>query len=117
MSGPSKVELIGVAALCEMVVGLRESELNSWIALRWVQPEGPPEAPRFLPVDVARVRLIMELRQELAVTDEAIPLVLQLLDRLYQERARLRRVRDALQNSASPEQVASLLQALGNAAE
>ena len=47
-------------------------------------------------VDVARVELIREIRHEFAIDDEALPLVLGLLDQVYELRRQLRRMCDAL---------------------
>jgi chaperone modulatory protein CbpM len=59
-------------------------ELSHWIELGWVTPERPePEEPRFSDLDVARVCLICDLRHDLAVEEETMPLVLSLLDKMY----------------------------------
>jgi chaperone modulatory protein CbpM len=52
---------------------------------------------------VARVRLVRELRQEMALDDEAMLLVLNLLDRMHGVRAQLRRLADAV--ALQPEEV------------
>jgi len=52
---------------------------------------------------VARVELILEIRQEFAIDEEALPLVLGLLDQVYELRRQLRRVCDAL--AAQPQEV------------
>ena len=44
---------------------------------------------RFRPVDVARLRLIQELRQDLEIGPEAMPVVLSLVDEMYTLRRRL----------------------------
>jgi chaperone modulatory protein CbpM len=59
-------------------------ELTHWVEAGWVTPERPePEEPRFSDVDVARVCLICDLRHDLAVEEETMPLVLSLLDQIY----------------------------------
>ena len=50
----------------------------------------------FEEVDVARVRLIVELRDALAVEEESIPVVLDLLDQLHATRGELGRLLAAL---------------------
>ena len=57
----------------------------------------------FREVDVARVELIREIRHDFAVDDEAVPLVLGLLDQVYELRRHLRRLCDAL--ASQPEEV------------
>jgi chaperone modulatory protein CbpM len=72
-------------------------ELESWIERSWVEPE--PDGGggwSFQAIDVARVRLIYDLRRDLALTEDAVPLVLSLLDQVYELRAQLRAVTGAL---------------------
>jgi chaperone modulatory protein CbpM len=65
-------------------------ELTRWIEAGWVTPERPgPEEPRFSDLDVARVCLICDLRHDLAVEEETVPLVLSLLDQLYAVRRQM----------------------------
>ena len=73
-------------------------ELTTWIEERWVQPQETKEGLQFDEADEARVALICELKRDLSVNEEAIPLVLTLLDQLYSVRDALRRLTDALQS-------------------
>jgi chaperone modulatory protein CbpM len=95
--------MIGLDILLRNVAGLKEAELRGWIEQDWVRPSGLREAPMFQEVDVARVRLILELTHDLAMDDETVPVVLSLLDQLYRERARMRRLCDALSRTAPPD--------------
>lgn len=101
--------MIGIGDLIRLVGGLQEAELRHWIAERWVRPEAASEGYIFREVDVARVRLIVELRHELAIDDEALPVVLQLLDQVYALRRRLRAMSEAL--DAQPAEVRAAVQA------
>ena len=47
--------------------------------------------------DVARVRLIAELRNDLGVNEDAVPVVLRLLDQVYSLRRALAELNDAIQ--------------------
>ena len=59
-------------------------ELTQWVEAGWIVPERrEPDEPRFSELDVARVCLICDLRRDLAVEEETIPLVLSLLDQIY----------------------------------
>ena len=69
---------------------LDAEELERWIENRWVLPERASGAYLFREIDVARVRLISELYGDLAIGEEAMPLVLSLLDQLYGTRRRMR---------------------------
>ena len=57
----------------------------------------------FHEVDVARVELILEIRRGWALDDEAMPLVLGLLDQIYELRRQLRRLCDAV--AAQPAEI------------
>ena len=62
----------------EEVVGLfadvEAGELTSWVERGWVQPDLSGEMSEFREIDVARVRLIRDLRHEMAVGEEAVGL-------------------------------------------
>ena len=93
-------------ALDELLVrlrGLDRNELSLWVENRWVLPEQRGGTLFFREVDVARVELIREIRHDFAVDDEAVPLVLGLLDQVYELRRHLRRLCVAL--ASQPEEV------------
>jgi chaperone modulatory protein CbpM len=72
-------------------------ELSQWIELGWVTPERPADAePTFSDLDVARVCLICDLRHDLAVEEETMPLVLALLDQVYALRRQVNALTGAL---------------------
>ncbi|MBP2305233.1 hypothetical protein GBZ48_00235 [Azospirillum melinis] len=85
---------------------LDAAELDRWIGNRWIRPEGRPGAYVFHEIDVARVHLIVELR-EMAIDDEALPLVLSLLDQLYGVRRQMKLLYKAI--DAQPEEVRQTL--------
>jgi chaperone modulatory protein CbpM len=85
--------MIGFDAVIAEIGGLEEWELRRWIEERWVRPEAAGGAYMFHEVDIARVRLIVELRHELAIDEETMPVVLQLLDQVYALRRRLKAIR------------------------
>ena len=59
-------------------------ELTHWVEVGWVTPERRErDEPAFSDLDVARVCLICDLRHDLAVEEETVPLVLSLLDQIY----------------------------------
>ncbi len=89
--------MITIETLCIQVHGLRRDDLERWIGQAWVRPDGEPGRYLFHDIDIARVQLILELREQMQVNEEALPVVLSLLDQLYEARRRMRRVRDALE--------------------
>jgi len=82
-------------------IGITPAELTAWIEQEWVLPTRQGDTHVFNEADAARVRLICELRRDLAVNDEAIPVVLQLLDQVYALRDTLAELRAAI-DAASP---------------
>ena len=93
--------MIGVDELTRRVAALDSVELARWIENRWILPDGEGGHWRFHEVDIARVELILEIRREFAVDDEAMALVLGLLDQLYSLRRQMRRLCDALESQPS----------------
>jgi len=101
--------MISFDAVIRLIGDLQAEELRRWIDEAWVRPEGDAPTYVFHEVDVARVRLIRELRYELAIDDEAMPVVLRLLDQVYALRRRLRATREAIE--AQPDDVRQALRA------
>jgi chaperone modulatory protein CbpM len=93
--------MIALDDLLKRLGGLDREELGRWVENRWVQAEQRGDTLLFRQVDVARIELICEIRQDFAIDDEAVPLVLALLDQVYGLRRQLRRLCDAL--AAQPE--------------
>ena len=73
-----------------------EGEVTGWIEQRWVLPIEEDGTLLFDEVDRARIQLIVELRRDLEVNDEAIPVVLRLLDQVYGLRRTLNALHDAI---------------------
>ncbi len=94
--------MITIEMLPQRVPGLHLADVSRWVELAWVRPDGQPGAWLFREIDVARVRLIVELRDELSLDEEALPTVLSLMDQLYEARRHMRALRHALA-SASPD--------------
>lgn len=88
--------MIGIEVLVTQLPGLRRQDLERWIAYEWVRPDGVAGHYEFRAIDVARIRLIRELRDEMQVNEEALPVVLSLLDQLYDLRRRMRELGNAV---------------------
>ncbi len=80
---------------------LPEADLLAWIERGWVRPEPSEHDWVFHEIDVARVRLIHDLRHGMDVREDAIPLVLSLLDQVYELRGTLRSMLRALEAQPS----------------
>jgi chaperone modulatory protein CbpM len=70
--------------------GLDQKRIRTSIENQWVIPE---EEMRMDQEDISRLQLIENLRHDFGVNDEAIPLILHLIDQLYDLRARVRALR------------------------
>lgn len=66
--------------------GLDHEIVIEFISHEWITPQGEWIDEE----DVARARLIIELRQDFGVNDEAVPLILHLIDELNALRRELR---------------------------
>lgn len=82
--------MITLDILCARFSSLREDDLERWICAGHVRAERQADVLVFQEIDVERVRLILELRDDMQVNEEALPVVLSLLDQLYALRRRLR---------------------------
>jgi chaperone modulatory protein CbpM len=80
---------ITLDTLATQLIGLQRHDLERWIDNDWVRPDGPDGQYVFHDIDVERVRLILVLRNEMQVNEDALPVVLSLLDQLYELRRRL----------------------------
>jgi len=84
-------------------IGLRRETLHVWIERGWVAPERGERGYRFREIDVARVGLIYEFSTTLELDEDAMDVVLPLLDQVHGLRHQLRRLADAV--SSQPEDV------------
>lgn len=57
--------------------------LRLWVRNGWILPDQGPEEPVYDELDVARVRLVCELKDKMNLNDDALPVALSLLDQLY----------------------------------
>jgi hypothetical protein len=73
--------MISLEELLHRHTTLDRRELVAWVENRWVLPERRDKTWIFHDVDVARVELILEIRREFAIEDDALSLVLGLLTR------------------------------------
>jgi chaperone modulatory protein CbpM len=70
---------------------LKAEALEAWIEAGWLLPRDTREGRYFSDVDIARARLIRDLR-ELGVNDDAVPVILHLIDQLHGLRRVLREI-------------------------
>ena len=96
--------MITIDILCRSVSGLAPEEVEQWIGKSWLHAEGAPGHWYFREIDAARVRLIHELRHDMGIDDEALPVVLSLMDQLYTARRQMYNLRRAVE-AAAPDEV------------
>jgi len=71
-------------------------ELRLWVREGWVRPAHGEGGPVFDEIDIARIRLLCDLRKDLSVPAEVLPVVLTLIDNLHRTRRDLRHLTEAL---------------------
>ncbi|MBN8900160.1 MAG: hypothetical protein J0H57_03930 [Rhodospirillales bacterium] len=103
-----------ITAVTALFADLPEGELRAWIARGWIRPEpAAQEIARevvasegqeweFEEIDIARVRLVYDLRRAMEIQEDTVPLVLSLLDQVYALRGELRLVLRAIDAQPAP---------------
>jgi chaperone modulatory protein CbpM len=99
------MDVIAVAALFP---DLTTIEIIQWVEQGWVVPDTADAGLVFHEIDVARVRLIHDLRRDMEIGEDAIPLVLSLLDQVYELRSRMNAILRALSSQSEDVRVAVL---------
>ena len=82
MSRERRFTLLEVAE----ITGIEQLTLTTFIERDWISPVEVMELDQ---EDIARIKLIQELREGFGVNDDAIPLILHLVDQLYYLRSRI----------------------------
>ena len=99
-----------LAELIADIERVEEAEITEWIAAAWLHPVWQEDCYLFSEAEEARLRLIIEIRYDLGVEAETMPLVLSLLDQLYATRWQLHALSEAV--TAQPETVRAAIYAL-----
>ncbi|MGO9675360.1 MAG: chaperone modulator CbpM [Methylocella sp.] len=73
--------------------------LESWIEEEWLIPQRAGGAEDFSDADLARAQLICDLKADIGANDEAVGVILHLIDQLHGLRGALR---DVLRQRAAP---------------
>lgn len=71
------------------LTGFDQAVIAKWIAKEWVSPPAPDVLDQ---EDVARLRLIHELQHDFGANEDAVPLILHLVDQLCHLQEQLRRL-------------------------
>lgn len=70
--------------------------LRLWVRRGWVAPSVGSSGPVFDTLDVARINLLCQLKDDFGLSDDALPVVLSLMDQLYGTRRELKLLLDAV---------------------
>jgi chaperone modulatory protein CbpM len=73
--------------------------LETWIEEEWLIPRREAGSEEFSDADLARAQLIRDLKSDIGVNDEAVGVILHLIDQLHGLRGALR---DVLRLRAAP---------------
>ena len=79
------------------------TEIVVWIERQWLRPKRDTGEPLFDATDLARARLIHELAHELSIDDDAMPVILSLLDQVYALRGLVKEIADAVETLPEPQ--------------
>lgn len=85
-----------VTAIRSEGIEIQQTEVEAFVQQSWVIPLQEQGGYFFDEADKARIELICELRRDMAVNDEAVPVILSLLDQLYGLRRTLGEIREAV---------------------
>jgi chaperone modulatory protein CbpM len=62
---------------------LERHSLEAWVAAGWLAPPQTDPELMFSDVDLARVQLIRDLREDFGVNDEGVSVILHLVDQMH----------------------------------
>jgi chaperone modulatory protein CbpM len=69
---------------------LERQSLEAWVEAGWIVPPQTDPEPMFSDVDLARVQLIRDLREDFGVNDEGVSVILHLVDQMHGLRRSMR---------------------------
>jgi chaperone modulatory protein CbpM len=80
--------------------GVQIQTLEFWLEQQWLIPEETATGPGFSDRDVARARLIQDLKHDFGVNDEGIDVILHLVDQLHGMRRALAQLHENSRGSS-----------------
>ena len=79
--------------------GMGHETLKAWIEEEWLIPGGSVAEMSFSGIDIARARLIRDLKIDLGVNDEGVGVILNLVDQLHGMRRTLMELREVVRTT------------------
>jgi chaperone modulatory protein CbpM len=81
------------------VSGIDSATLQVWLEDRWLVADTSLPNILFSDIDIARARLVQDLKHAMGINDPGVSVVLDLVDQIHGLRRQLRDLRDAIQNA------------------
>jgi chaperone modulatory protein CbpM len=78
------------------VCDMGHETLTAWVEQEWLIPDDSSAELRFSEIDIARARLIRDLKTDLGVNDEGVGVILNLVDQLHGMRRTLMELRQVV---------------------
>lgn len=88
--------MMRMAELIDSIGSLQREDLELWIGEAMVQPAEQQGEPVFGEIECARVQLICTLHYDMEIEADTLPIVLDLMDQLYETRKRLNALSSAV---------------------
>ena len=80
-----------------------EVQLRVWVSENWIRPAQSGNSVAFNEADLARIRLLDMLNNQMEIDIEAIPIILSLLDQVHDLREQMRIICSAIE--AQPDEI------------
>ena len=80
------------------IQGLTARSLRLWVKLGWISPSHDQQGYVFEEIDIARIELIRQLKHDFLVTNDAVPIILSLVDQVHGLRHELRSLAQAVES-------------------
>jgi chaperone modulatory protein CbpM len=75
---------------------IERRSLEAWVAAGWIVPPQTDPEFMFADVDLARVQLIRDLREDFGVNDEGVSVILHLVDQMHGLRRSMQELLDEM---------------------
>jgi chaperone modulatory protein CbpM len=83
---------------------LSVTRLRTWVKRGWIRPQTGPDQTIYSEVDVARICLFCELREDLRVDEETLSMIVPLIDQIHGLRRQLKTLGRAIETQPKPVQ-------------
>lgn len=81
---------------------LDQETLDVWIKEEWLVPRGTATELMFSEIDLARAKLILDLKRDMGVNDEGVGVILNLVDQVHGLRKALAGLLQTMRERSTP---------------